>query len=130
MDRPGFVRSSRGLTQRLHRFAPCDQLVEHAQEASFMSTRQLDEAELRVWVAFLDLWRRLASGMERQLAEAGSSGADYRSASTRPGLAQRLQVVRDRRSRQVERRGRSHADLAVPGGRDHRHQPQPYVSNL
>ena len=42
-----------------------------------MSSRQLDEQELAVWAAFLDLWRALASGMERQLADAGSSGADY-----------------------------------------------------
>lgn len=42
-----------------------------------MSSRQFDAKELTVWVAFLDLWRGLSSGMERQLADAGSSGADY-----------------------------------------------------
>jgi len=42
-----------------------------------MSAHQFDEKELVVWGAFLDLWRGLASGMERQLADAGSSGADY-----------------------------------------------------
>lgn len=42
-----------------------------------MSSRRFDEDELVVWGAFLNLWRGLASGMERQLAEAGSSGADY-----------------------------------------------------
>ena len=42
-----------------------------------MSAGQFDEKELAVWVAFLDLWRGLVSGMERQLADAGSSGAEY-----------------------------------------------------
>jgi len=42
-----------------------------------MSSLQLDQRELAVWGAFLDLWRVLDSGMERQLADAGSSGADY-----------------------------------------------------
>jgi DNA-binding MarR family transcriptional regulator len=42
-----------------------------------MSSRQLDQEELAIWGAFLDLWRVLASGMERQLTDAGSSGADY-----------------------------------------------------
>jgi DNA-binding MarR family transcriptional regulator len=42
-----------------------------------MSAGQFDEKELAVWVPFLDLWRGLASGMERQLADAGSSGAEY-----------------------------------------------------
>jgi len=42
-----------------------------------MSAGRFDEKELTVWVAFLELWRGLASGMERQLADAGSSGAEY-----------------------------------------------------
>jgi DNA-binding MarR family transcriptional regulator len=42
-----------------------------------LSASQLDERELLVWGAFLELWRHLASGMERQLLESGSSGADY-----------------------------------------------------
>jgi DNA-binding MarR family transcriptional regulator len=42
-----------------------------------MEPRWLDARELRAWGAFLDLWRGLASGMERQLADAGVSGADY-----------------------------------------------------
>jgi DNA-binding MarR family transcriptional regulator len=37
----------------------------------------LDERDRRAWWAFLDLWRALGSGMERQLASVGVSGADY-----------------------------------------------------
>ncbi len=37
----------------------------------------LDEADQRAWWAFLDLWRALGTGMERQLAGAGVSAADY-----------------------------------------------------
>lgn len=42
-----------------------------------MPASQLDGDELRVWGTFLALWRELATGMERQLSDAGSSGADY-----------------------------------------------------
>jgi DNA-binding MarR family transcriptional regulator len=42
-----------------------------------MGTRWLDEREQRAWGAFLDLWRALGAGMERQLAGSGVSGADY-----------------------------------------------------
>src|SRR3954447_13433801 len=42
-----------------------------------MKPRWLDERELRAWGSFLDLWRGLASGMERQLAPSGGSGAEY-----------------------------------------------------
>jgi DNA-binding MarR family transcriptional regulator len=35
------------------------------------------EADQRAWWAFLDLWRALGSGMERQLASVGVSAADY-----------------------------------------------------
>jgi DNA-binding MarR family transcriptional regulator len=42
-----------------------------------MNPRWLDERELRAWGSFLDLWRGLASGMERQLAHSGVSGAEY-----------------------------------------------------
>jgi DNA-binding MarR family transcriptional regulator len=37
----------------------------------------LDARDQQAWWAFLDLWRALGSGMERQLASAGVSGADY-----------------------------------------------------
>ena len=37
----------------------------------------LDEADQRAWWAFLDLWRALGTGMERQLAGVGVSAADY-----------------------------------------------------
>lgn len=47
-----------------------------------MPAGQFDEKEFAVWVAFLDLWRGLASGMERQLADAGSSGAEYQVLAT------------------------------------------------
>ena len=36
-----------------------------------------DEADQRAWWAFLDLWRALGTGMERQLASVGVSAADY-----------------------------------------------------
>ncbi len=42
-----------------------------------MQPRWLDEREQRAWWAFLDLWRGLGAGMERQLAGSGVSGADY-----------------------------------------------------
>lgn len=42
-----------------------------------MEPRWLDEHEQRAWGAFLDLWRGLGAGMERQLAGSGVSGADY-----------------------------------------------------
>ena len=42
-----------------------------------METRWLNGREQRAWGAFLDLWRGLAAGMERQLAGSGVSGADY-----------------------------------------------------
>jgi DNA-binding MarR family transcriptional regulator len=42
-----------------------------------MKSRWRDEREMRAWWAFLYLWRGLAAGMERQLADAGVSGADY-----------------------------------------------------
>ena len=42
-----------------------------------MPATQLDEDELRLWGTVLALWRVLGTGMERQLARAGSSGADY-----------------------------------------------------
>lgn len=45
---------------------------------SVMEPRWLDAHEQRAWVAFLELWRGPASGMERQLAGCGVSGADYR----------------------------------------------------
>jgi DNA-binding MarR family transcriptional regulator len=37
----------------------------------------LDERDQQAWWAFLDLWRALGSGMERQLASVGVSSADY-----------------------------------------------------
>lgn len=37
----------------------------------------LDERDRQAWWAFLDLWRALGLGMERQLAGVGVSGADY-----------------------------------------------------
>jgi len=37
----------------------------------------LNEREQHAWWAFLDLWRVLGSGIERQLASSGVSGADY-----------------------------------------------------
>ena len=37
----------------------------------------LNERDQQAWWAFLDLWRALGSGMERQLARVGVSGADY-----------------------------------------------------
>jgi DNA-binding MarR family transcriptional regulator len=37
----------------------------------------LNEADQRAWWAFLDLWRALGTGMERQLASVGVSAADY-----------------------------------------------------
>jgi DNA-binding MarR family transcriptional regulator len=37
----------------------------------------LDEADQRAWLALLDLWRALGTGMERQLARVGVSAADY-----------------------------------------------------
>jgi DNA-binding MarR family transcriptional regulator len=37
----------------------------------------LDKADQRAWWAFLDLWRALGTGMERQLASVGVSAADY-----------------------------------------------------
>jgi len=40
-------------------------------------TRWLDDREQRAWWAFLDLWRGLGAGMERQLSGSGVSGADY-----------------------------------------------------
>jgi DNA-binding MarR family transcriptional regulator len=42
-----------------------------------MDTRWLDDREQRAWWAFLDLWRGLGAGMERQLSGSGVSGADY-----------------------------------------------------
>ena len=42
-----------------------------------MEPRWLDEREQRAWWAFLDLWRGLGAGMERQLTGSGVSGADY-----------------------------------------------------
>jgi DNA-binding MarR family transcriptional regulator len=36
-----------------------------------------EEADQRAWWAFLDLWRALGTGMERQLASVGVSAADY-----------------------------------------------------
>lgn len=42
-----------------------------------MEPRWLSAPEQRAWVAFLDLWRKLGAGMERQLAGSGVSGADY-----------------------------------------------------
>jgi DNA-binding MarR family transcriptional regulator len=42
-----------------------------------MDPRWLDDREQRAWWAFLDLWRGLGAGMERQLAESGVSGADF-----------------------------------------------------
>ncbi|MEP6462579.1 MAG: MarR family transcriptional regulator [Frankiaceae bacterium] len=39
--------------------------------------RWLDEREARLWRTFLDMRRRLDSAIERQLAEAGLSSADY-----------------------------------------------------
>lgn len=39
--------------------------------------RWLDDREQHAWWAFLDLWRGLGAGMERQLAGSGVSGADY-----------------------------------------------------
>jgi DNA-binding MarR family transcriptional regulator len=83
-----------------------------------MPARQLDEEELRVWWTFLTLWRDLASGMERQLSDAGSSSADYQVLVTlreTPGRAARprdigLQLGWDRsrvshQLRRMEQRG-------------------------
>ena len=42
-----------------------------------LQLRWRDERNQQAWWAFLDLWRALGSGMERQLASAGVSGADY-----------------------------------------------------
>lgn len=42
-----------------------------------MEPRWLDDREQRAWGAFLDLWRRMGTGLERQLAGSGVSGADY-----------------------------------------------------
>jgi DNA-binding MarR family transcriptional regulator len=42
-----------------------------------VESRWRHEHEQRAWWAFLDLWRGLGSGMERQLAGSGGSGADY-----------------------------------------------------
>jgi DNA-binding MarR family transcriptional regulator len=77
-----------------------------------MSAGQFDEKELAVWGAFLDLWRGLASGMERQLADAGSSGAEYQvlvtlAESGRPArprdIGSRLGWDRSRVSHQLRR---------------------------
>jgi DNA-binding MarR family transcriptional regulator len=42
-----------------------------------MESRWMHEDEQRAWWAFLDLWRGLGAGMERQLAGSGVSGAEY-----------------------------------------------------
>jgi DNA-binding MarR family transcriptional regulator len=42
-----------------------------------MASLWLDDREQRAWWAFLDLWRGLGAGMERQLAGSGVSGADF-----------------------------------------------------
>jgi DNA-binding MarR family transcriptional regulator len=42
-----------------------------------MASRWLDDRQQRAWGAFLDLWRGLGAGMERQLAGSGVSGADF-----------------------------------------------------
>jgi DNA-binding MarR family transcriptional regulator len=42
-----------------------------------MASRWLDDREQRAWGAFLDLWRGLGAGMERQLSGSGVSGAEY-----------------------------------------------------
>lgn len=39
--------------------------------------RWLDDREQQVWLAFIDMSRQLAAGMEQQLAGSGISGADY-----------------------------------------------------
>jgi len=42
-----------------------------------LEPRWLTDRELRAWVAFLDLWRQLSAGLERQFEGANVSGADY-----------------------------------------------------
>lgn len=42
-----------------------------------MEQRWLNDREQRAWLAFLDLWRQLGAGLERQFSGSNVSGADY-----------------------------------------------------
>ncbi|MDP9181624.1 MAG: MarR family transcriptional regulator [Actinomycetota bacterium] len=42
-----------------------------------VTRRWLDEKDQSLWLAYIDMSRQLAAGMERQLAGSGVSGADY-----------------------------------------------------